>query len=75
MSREPRHVRLVAQHLERQRAQRDPDPDLDRLRLEHAVLLDDLAWIKDQRRHETEWPQVERRLRRGDRRQHRWWKW
>jgi hypothetical protein len=75
MSREARHLRRVEQHLERQRADREPDPDLDRLRVEHGILLDDITWIKQQRRRETEWPQVERRQRKGDRRQHHWWKW
>jgi hypothetical protein len=80
MSREARHLRLVEQKLEQQRADREPDQDLARLRVEHATLLDDLTWIKQQRRLETEWPQVERRQhgtrrQHGDRRQHHWWKW
>jgi hypothetical protein len=76
MSREARHLRRVEQHLERQRADRAPDPELERLRVEHAILLDDVTWIKQQRRLESEWPQVERRQRHGDRRKRQhWWTW
>jgi hypothetical protein len=76
MSREARHLRLVEQHLERYRADREPDQDLAQLRVELPLLIDKLAWIKQQgRRRETEWPQVERRQSGGDRRKHHWWKW
>jgi hypothetical protein len=78
MSREQRHLRLVEQQLEHQRADRAPDEDLARLRVEHGIVNDDLTWIKEQRRQRqaADAPtQVERRHGTGDRRKPRWWKW
>jgi hypothetical protein len=76
--REQRHLRRVAQQLAQQRADREPDQDLARLRVEQSIVNDDLTWIKEQRRKRQSADadtQVERRHGTGDRRKPRWWKW
>jgi excisionase family DNA binding protein len=54
MSREERFARRVEHHVERLRADREPDPDLENAKMDLARTEATLAWLVDQRRQREE---------------------